>query len=350
MEYEPRRMLVTGGLGFIFSNFIHHAVKHWPKCEFVILDIMDPSCGLEKNVQEPMQTGRVKLVKGDIRSADLVNYLLHEHNIDTVLHAAALTHVDFSLNGNSLDFTSTNVVGTHTILECTRLYNNHHKQNQSSGGVQKIIVVSTDEVIGGHDSLTPLSETASLQCTNAYSASKSAAELLCQAYEKSHKLPLIITRSGNVIGTKQALSKMIPKFISRTIEGKPIQIHGDGLQTRSFLVCDDVSNAFITIISKASVGNVYNIGTEREYTVLSVANMILQAFGNNGNNIQFVTERLFQDRRYLIDSSKLRALGWYPQQTLEDVLPTIIDWYRQHYKTWWDNINIEESLKAHPRS
>ena len=210
-----------------------------------------------------------------------------------------------------------------------------------------MIVVSTDEVLGG-ESLVHLKEDASLQCTNAYSASKSSAELLCQAYEKSHKLPLIVTRSGNVVGVRQAISKMLPKFICRCLEDLPIEIHGDGKQTRSFLACDDVCKAFLLIISKAPVGNTYNIGTNQEYSVQYVAESVLKEFGRDPQQcIQYVSERLFQDRRYLIDSSKLRALGWEPTETLESILPQTIEWYRTNYRTWW-NVDIFDSMKAHP--
>lgn len=346
-EHTPRNMLATGCLGFIGSHFIEYAVDAWPKCQIVILDIMDPSCSSLKNVETAVNTGRVKVVRGDIRNQDLISHLLASHDIDTIAHLCANTSVDVSLNGNSLEFTSVNAYGSHVLLESVRI----HNEQRTDRKVEKLLMVSTDEVYGSNESSTPLCEDAFTSPTNAYSASKNSMESICQAYIRSYKLPIVIVRPNNVMGIRQALNKLLPKFIVRSIEGKKLCIHGDGEQKRSFLACYDVARALGTVIEKGQIFEIYNVASNREYTVNEVTGMILDAFGRSEHSqwIEHVKQRAFQDCRYLINSSKLESLGWKPMHTLEDMLPGMIDWYARHFKNWWNVATIDAYLEAHPR-
>ena len=246
-----RNILVTGGCGFIGSHVIAKLIERYGnKIEIFNLDILD-YCASPENVSSVSCLPNYHFVRGDISSVDLVNYVLQAHQIDTIIHLAAQTHVDNSF-GNSLSFTETNVRGTHVLLESARLHQ-----------VSRFIHVSTDEVYGETGEKMN-SEEAILAPTNPYSASKAGGELLVQSYIKSFGFPAIITRGNNVYGPHQYPEKIVPKFICRLEQGKKCCLHGTGKNQRSFLYVTDVAEAFACILIKGKLGEIYNVGTEFE--------------------------------------------------------------------------------------
>lgn len=303
------------------------------------LDKLD-YCASTSNLESVWNLRNFKFVRGDILSADLLRHVLEVEEIDTVMHFAAQTHVDNSF-GNSLSFSMNNTLGTHMLLEASRIY----------GKIARFINVSTDEVYG-ETSLGKekgLGEESTLEPTNPYSAAKAGAEMMVKAYMTSYKLPCIVTRGNNVYGPHQFPEKLIPKFILRASRGEELPVHGDGLAVRSYLYVEDVAAAFDTVLHKGVVGEVYNIGTTKERTVLDVASDIGKAFGIKTDKIMHVKDRAFNDRRYFIDDVKLAQLGWKEEVQWEDGLQRTIDWYtsRDAY-THWDKVLIEAALSPHP--
>ncbi|KAK9821597.1 hypothetical protein WJX81_003774 [Elliptochloris bilobata] len=338
-DYEAKAILLTGGAGFIASHVAIRLVNHYPNTKVVVLDKLD-YCSSLKNLQSIKEKPNFKFVKGDIQSADLMNFVLKEDNIDTIMHFAAQTHVDNSF-GNSLAFTMNNTYGTHVLLEAARAY----------GGVRRFIAVSTDEVYGessvGREE--GCNETSALEPTNPYSAAKAGAEMMVKAYMTSYKLPCIITRGNNVYGPHQFPEKLVPKFTLLAKRGKALPIHGGGTSTRSYLFVEDVAAAFETILVKGRIGETYNIGTQKERTVLDVAHDIVKVFNLPSDNITHVRDRAFNDQRYFICDKKLAALGWKEQTSWEEGLRKTIDWYLANgFGDYWENGDIENALRPHP--
>ncbi|GAB4821215.1 hypothetical protein N2152v2_008261 [Parachlorella kessleri] len=336
--YQPTSILLTGGAGFIASHVAIKLVRQHPDCKVVVLDKLD-YCATLNNLEGIKGCPNFRFVKGDIQCADLILHILDEEKIDTVMHFAAQTHVDNSF-GNSLAFTMNNTYGTHVLLEACRLY----------GGVKRFINVSTDEVYGETSlgKTEGLDEDSTLEPTNPYSAAKAGAEMMARAYHTSYKLPVIVTRGNNVYGPHQFPEKAIPKFILRAQRGQDLPIHGDGLSVRSYLYVEDVADAYITVLLKGQVGDTYNIGTQVERTVLSVASDIAKIFNMPESAIVFVRDRAFNDRRYFICDKKLAALGWYEKVSWEEGLRKTVDWFVKQDTKYWDNGNVEQALVAHP--
>lgn len=251
------------------------------------------------------------------------------------MHFAAQSHVDLSF-GNSYDFTTTNVFGTHVLLECVKTYRIH-----------KFIHVSTDEVYGEvKDSDEDLMEDAILAPTNPYAASKAAAEMLVQAYRKSFKLPVIIVRSNNVYGPHQFPEKVIPKFSMLLQRGQKLSLHGNGKHTRRYLYAGDAADAFDTILHKGSVGQVYNVGSSDEISNFTLCSMLLGQFGfaNETNediyeHVVHCEDRPFNDHRYAVDGSKLKQLGWKQNTSFNKGLRITVDWYKKYGATWWGDVS-----------
>ncbi|WIA34952.1 hypothetical protein OEZ86_013233 [Tetradesmus obliquus] len=336
--YKPENILVTGGCGFIASHVATRLAKNYPEYKVVVLDKMDYCASIE-NLSSVTGRPNFKFIKGDIQSMDLLSFVLLTEKIDTIMHFAAQTHVDNSF-GNSLAFTMNNTHGTHVMLEAARM----------TGTIRRFINVSTDEVYG-ETSLGKefgLAEHSKLEPTNPYSAAKAGAEMMCKAYLTSYKLPIIITRGNNVYGPHQFPEKMIPKFILLAARGADLPIHGDGLAVRSYLFVEDVAAAFDTVLHKGEVGEVYNIGTEKERSVLDVARDIRRAFKLPESKVVHVKDRAFNDRRYYIGNSKLHALGWREHVSWEEGLRKTIDWYlNTTCSEYWQG-DLEAALKAHP--
>lgn len=282
----------------------------------------------------------LQFVKGDIQSADLMSFLLESEEIDTVMHFAAQTHVDNSF-GNSLAFTMNNTYGTHVLLEAARCY----------GKIGRFINVSTDEVYG-ETSLgceEGLDETSKMEPTNPYSAAKAGAEMLARAYITSYKMPIIITRGNNVYGPHQFPEKLIPKFTLLASRGKDLPIHGDGMSRRSYLYVEDVASAFDTVLHQGETGETYNIGTQKERTVLEVAQAIADIFNLSPDKVVHVKDRAFNDRRYYICDSKLNKMGWKEEMDFEEGLRRTVEWYLYHgFSSYWKQGEVEMALQAHP--
>eukprot|EP01135_Chromosphaera_perkinsii_P012003 Nk52_evm11s2568 gene=Nk52_evmTU11s2568 len=338
-----RNILVTGGCGFIGSHVVVRLLREYGEAiELYNLDILD-YCASMENVREVAHLSNYHFIRGDIGSIDLVNYILKEHHIDTILHFAAQTHVDNSF-GNSLSFTSTNVTGTHVLLESARLHNH----------LRRFIHVSTDEVYGEshQDEQQANTEEAVLRPTNPYSASKAGGELLVQSYMKSFHFPAIITRGNNVYGPHQFPEKLVPKFICLLEQGKKCCLHGTGENQRSFLYVDDVAAAFQRILTHGKIGETYNIGTDFEISNRAVAESLIRLYRGPRavveDHIEYVEDRLYNDTRYRISSEKIHELGWRPRVGWEEGLKKTIAWYKDCRFRYFKSEELQAALVAHP--
>jgi dTDP-glucose 4,6-dehydratase len=316
-----KNLLVTGGCGFIGSNFINIFYDKYPDINIINIDALY-YCADENNIkQEIRENFRYNLVKGNICSEDLVSHILDYYKIDTVIHFAAQSHVQNSFT-DALQYTKDNVMGTHTLLECCRKY----------GKINKFIHVSTDEVYG--ESLLDVKESKkteqSLLCpTNPYAASKAAAELIVQSYIKSFEMPIIITRGNNVYGPNQYPEKVIPRFIEQLKNGEKITIQGNGSCVRGFLHVNDTVDAFIKILEKGKMGEIYNIGCDEdmEISILDLAKYIYKLSNIKSHfqeNVRYIEDRPFNDQRYYIENQKLKNLGWKITKKLDDGLKELI--------------------------
>ncbi len=305
---NPRRinLLITGGCGFIGSNFINYIFEK-QKYNIVNVDAMY-YCANENNINEHIRKSNYyHFINGNINDKDLIHNLLRDYKITQVIHFAAQSHVDNSFSV-PLQYTYDNVQGTHTLLEEVRSY----------GKVDRFIHVSTDEVYG--ESMLSIDEShkteQSVLCpTNPYAASKAGAELIAQSYNHSFKMPIIITRGNNVYGPNQYPEKVVPRFIKLLKENKKVTIQGDGSVVRAFLHAYDTARAFETILEKGIIGEIYNIGCDEgmEYTVKDVACILIKMIKNTENYdewIEYVEDRPFNDKRYYISNKKLKDLGW----------------------------------------
>ncbi|CAL0323108.1 unnamed protein product [Lupinus luteus] len=334
--YEPKNILITGAAGFIASHVTTRLIKKYPSYKIIALDKLD-YCSTFKNLQQCTSSKNFKFVKADIASADIVNHLLMEEKIDTIMHFAAQTHVDNSF-GNSMEFTYNNIYGTHVLLEGCRVTNQ----------VKRFIHVSTDEVYGETklDTNVGNHEASQLLPTNPYSATKAGAEMLVMAYHRSYDLPIITTRGNNVYGPNQYPEKLVPKLILRAMKGEKFPIHGDGSNVRSYLYCGDVAEAFDVILHKGEIGQVYNIGTKKERSVLEVASDICKLFKLDPKEaIEFVKDRPFNDKRYFLDDEKLKNLGWEDKTCWEEGLEMTTEWYKKN-PNWWGDVST--ALNPHP--
>ena len=320
-----KNILITGGCGFIASNFLNYVLEKYPKFLFVNIDALY-YCADEKNItQENRIKENYKFVKGNINDTNLVNFILKQYNIDTIIHFAAQSHVDNSFS-NPIQYTKDNILGTHNLLECVREY----------GKIDKFIHVSTDEVYG--ESLCSetdiKNEKSKLNPTNPYSATKASAEMIVNSYVYSYNLPIIITRGNNVYGPRQYPEKLIPKFIKKLLNNEKCPIHGEGNTERSFLYVLDVVRAFDLILNKGEIGEIYNIGTQHEYSVMDITKRLVREIKGDEEfekYIEFVEDRKYNDKRYTISFNKLEKLGWKQEIFLEEGLRKTIDYYTQYF-------------------
>lgn len=320
--FTPRSVLVTGGCGFIGSNFVRHVAHEFESISVVNIDRMT-YCSRAPSISSPLY----KLYKVNLTDADTVLEILKKHKIDTVVHFAAQTHVDRSF-GNSFVFTDDNVKGTHSLLECVRAY----------GKVRRFIHISTDEVYGEvSDEHAGCKEHSILNPTNPYAATKAAAEFMVRAYGHSFGIPFIITRGNNVYGEYQYPDKLIPKFINHVLEGEKLPIHGKGTARRNFIHASDVCSAVWTILIHGAVGEIYNIGSMDEFSVMEIADKVIKSMKPGVDvleNLEYVKDRDFNDHRYCINTDKLRALGWKQTVSFENGLSRVIEWYLQNARYW----------------
>tara|TARA_B100001093_G_C26820997_1_gene1011881 strand:- start:884 stop:1828 length:945 start_codon:yes stop_codon:yes gene_type:complete len=311
-------LLITGGCGFIGSNFINH-IFYKNKYNIINLDAMY-YCADENRINNDIRESRnYKFVKGNTISEDLINYILNNNNIECVINFAAQSHVQNSFE-DSLLYTKDNTLATHVLLECCRKY----------GKIKKFIHVSTDEVYGESNLNDSEKDEQSLLCpTNPYAASKAAAELIAQSYLHSFKLPIIISRGNNVYGPNQYPEKVIPRFVNQLKNNEKVTIQGDGSCLRSFLHSYDTATAFETILEKGIVGQIYNIGCEEnmEISVLDLAKLLIKMIKNTDEFekwITFIEDRPFNDKRYFISNDKLKSLGWEITISLNQGLDELI--------------------------
>lgn len=307
-----KKIVITGGAGFIGSHIVDEFAEVYPDAFITVLDKMTYAADVQ-NVMHHLEKKNFRLMVGDIR--DMHTCLQAVSGADLVIHAAAESHVDNSF-GNSIEFSKTNVEGTHCLMEACR-----------QAGVPKIIHVSTDEVYGEIVEGAAHEDSPFLP-TNPYSASKAAAEMIINSYKKSFNLPVIIVRSNNIFGVRQYPEKIIPKFITLLAQGKKLTMHGSGKNRRHFLAARDLTKALVVLVKQGKIGEAYNIGTTQEFENIAVAHMLCELFGVDPDQyITYIEDRPFNDARYAVVWDKISALGWKPTVELKDQLAAMAKWY-----------------------
>ena len=316
-----KRVLVTGGLGFIGSNFIRHLLSRHTDLEVVNLDCQ-AYAGNPDNLTDLQSHPRYRFVKGDIRvSKDVASAMA---GCEAVFNVAAQTHVDRSIL-NADDFMTTNVVGTSILLEEARKV-----------GLRRFVQISTDEVYGSIEKGS-FREADPLAPSSPYSASKASADLLVQAYAKTYGLGTVITRCTNNFGPYQYPEKLVPLFITNALQGIPLPLYGDGLNVREWIYILDHCVALDLVWEKGRDGEIYNIGGGQALSNLEMAKAILGILGKPESLIQFVKDRPGHDRRYAVDAGKLRSLGWTPHASFQQALQETVEWYKTH-AAWWQKV------------
>jgi len=315
-----RNLLVTGGAGFIGSNFVRYMLQKYPDYRITVYDKLTYAGNLE-NLSDLQVDPRFAFVRGDIADPVAVDAAMREYQIDCIVNFAAETHVDRSLLEPG-SFIMTDVYGTYVLLEAAKQY-----------GVERYHQVSTDEVYGAK--LEGRStESDPLEARSPYSASKAGGDLLVQSYYTSFALPITITRGANNIGPYQYPEKAVPLFITNAIDDRPIPIYGDGLQVRDYQFVLDHCEAIDIVLHRGQPGHVYNVGSGHETRNIDMATLILDLLGKPHSLLQHVTDRPGHDRRYALDCSKIQALGWTCGHTFAQALEETVRWYADHPE-WW---------------
>jgi len=318
-------ILVTGGAGFIGSHLVERLAASYPDAAITILDKMTYAADIE-NLDKVLKRYQRRLVVGDVCDFDLCAKLTK--NIDCVIHTAAESHVDNAF-GNSLQFTKSNTLGTHTLLEASRL-----------NSVPLFLHLSTDEVYGEIDEGS-FHEDSILNPSNPYSGSKASAEMIVNSYRHSFKMPIVTVRANNIFGKRQYPEKIIPKFTLQFLTGNKMTIHGNGKNTRRYLAVEDLAEAIVMLLEKGVRGETYNIGSEEEYSNIKITTMICNILGADFDQVvRFVDDRPFNDSRYSIDCKKIHSLGWQPTRQLKSTLREIVSWYvdnKERYKNIFDD-------------
>ncbi len=313
MSDNMSKILVTGGAGFIGSNFIRYMVNKYSEYEIINLDALT-YCGNLENLKDIENKDNYSFVKGDIADKDIVDDLVK--SCDYVINFAAETHVDRSIDDPEI-FIKSNVLGTQVLLNAAKMH-----------GVEKYIQISTDEVYGSLGKEGYFSETTPLQPNSPYSASKASGDLIARAYSQTYGLPINITRCSNNYGPYQFPEKLIPLMISNALENKKLPLYGDGKNVRDWLHVHDHCAAIDLVLHEGKTGEVYNIGGNNERQNIEIVKLILNELDRDESLIEFVTDRLGHDRRYAIDSSKIQnELGWKPSYTFEKGIRETIGWY-----------------------
>ena len=329
--FVPRSLLVTGGAGFIGSNFIHHILNVRPECRIINLDLLTYAGNLE-NLKDVEHYPGYTFIKGDICDATLVAKILEENSVDSIVHFAAESHVDRSIEGPEI-FIRTNVLGTQVLLEEAR----RHWQKRAEPF--RFLQISTDEVYGSLGPDGYFTEETPLAANSPYSASKAGADLLVRAYHETYGLPTLNTRCSNNYGPYHFPEKLIPLMIANIINRKPLPVYGDGRNVRDWLHVRDHAAAIGEVLTKGTPGAVYNIGGNNEWQNIDIVNLVCDLLdsrlgrspGENRSLITFVKDRPGHDRRYAIDASKIKSeLGWEPAYTFEQGIEETIDWYLTH--------------------
>ena len=322
------KLLVTGGAGFIGSNFIIYMHKKYPEYKIVCLDALTYAGNIE-NLETVINNPNFKFVKGDIRDKGFVFELFEKENFDIVINFAAESHVDKSIENPQI-FLQTNILGTQVLLDATRKYN-----------VKRYHQVSTDEVYGDLPLDRPdllFTETTPITTSSPYSASKASADLLVQAYYRTFKTPITISRCSNNYGPYQFPEKLIPLMIAKANKGELLPVYGEGLNVRDWLHVEDHCRAIDMIVHNGKIGEVYNVGGHNERQNIEVVKTILKTLNKPESMITYVQDRAGHDLRYAINPDKIKnELGWEPLIKFEDGIIKTIEWY-QNNKQWLDNI------------
>jgi dTDP-glucose 4,6-dehydratase len=329
------RLLITGGAGFIGSNFIRYILQEHPDWEVVNLDKLTYAGNLE-NLKDVKNDSRYRFIHGDIADRELIDKLFSQ-GFDVVVNFAAESHVDRSILDAS-PFIRTNVQGPQVLLEGAR----QHR-------VKLFVQVSTDEVYGSLGATGKFNEESPLHPSSPYSSSKAAADLLCQAYQRTYGLPVIITRCSNNYGPFQFPEKLIPLATTNALEGKPIPVYGDGLNVRDWIHVEDHCCALDMAIQRGKQGEIYNIGADNERTNLEMVRRLLDIVQKPHSLITFVSDRPGHDRRYALDTTKIhQELGWEPRHSFEEGLKRTVEWYIEN-ESWWRRIKSGEYLEYYKK-
>ena len=321
-------IIVTGGAGFIGGNFVYYELKHHPEDKIICLDKLTYAGNLE-TLSDAQGNPQFKFVRADIADRQAVYKLFETEKPDIVVNFAAESHVDRSIEDPEL-FLRTNIIGTSVLLDACRQY-----------GIKRFHQVSTDEVYGDLPLDRPdlfFTETTNLHTSSPYSASKAAADLLVQAYQRTYQIPATISRCSNNYGPYHFPEKLIPLMIINALHGKKLPVYGKGINVRDWLYVEDHCAAIDLIIRRGTVGEIYNIGGHNERANIDVVKTILRILGKGEDLIEFVTDRKGHDQRYAIDPTKItNELGWTPQTKFDDGIRKTVAWYLNN-RAWWEKI------------
>ena len=320
-----KNILVTGGAGFIGSNYINYILNERDDFLIINLDKLTYAGNLE-NLKSSQAKKNYHFVRGDIANSDLVNFIFEKFKIKYVVNFAAESHVDRSISGSEIFF-RTNVIGTNVLLETARKFE-----------VEKFLQVSTDEVYGSLGKEGLFSENTPLSPNSPYASSKAAADMMALAFHHTFGMPVVVTRCSNNYGPFQFPEKLIPLMIINSLNNKKLPVYGDGLNVRDWIYVIDHNKAINLVLEKGKVGEIYNIGASNELPNIEIVKLILKYLHKSEDLIQFVKDRPGHDRRYAIDSTKIKKeLGWTPEFSFEKAIEKTIDWYVQN-KSWWERI------------
>jgi dTDP-glucose 4,6-dehydratase len=329
-------ILVTGGAGFIGSNFVRLVAREAPGCAVTVLDALTYAGNME-NIADLVDAGRVRFVKGNICDPRAVREAMS--GAEVVFNFAAETHVDRSIE-EAASFIETDVQGTYNLL-------NHAREL----GIKRYVQISTDEVYGSSEG-EGFTEESPLRPGNPYSASKCGGDLMCLAYANTYRLPIVITRSSNNFGPYQHVEKFIPLFTTNAMEGKDLPLYGDGMHHRDWIFVEDNCRAILRVAEKGADGEVYNVAVGNSQPNLRVAELILQHVGPTKARIVFIEDRKGHDRMYKLAAGKVRKLGWAPRYTFEDAMAETVRWYVEN-RGWWERVKsgaFQEYYEKHYRA
>ncbi|MFA5785771.1 MAG: dTDP-glucose 4,6-dehydratase [Actinomycetota bacterium] len=325
------RLFVTGGAGFIGSNFIRHVLSAYPDDEVTNFDLLSYAANPE-SLADIAADPRYRFVRGDICDGSALSEAMQGH--DAVVNFAAETHVDRSIL-DAAPFVRTNVLGVQVLLEAVRRL-----------GIARMLHVSTDEVYGSID-VGSFREADSLSPNSPYAASKASADLMCRAYAVTHGLDVVVTRSSNNFGPYQFPEKVLPLFVTNLLADQPVPVYGDGRNIRDWCYVEDNCAGVDLVLRKGAAGEIYNIGAGNEISNLELTGRLLAIMGKPESMIRFVPDRPGHDLRYSVDTSKVRALGWKPSRDLDDALERTAGWYRDN-EWWWRPLKDRASAGALP--
>lgn len=331
-----KTILVTGGAGFIGSNFLHFLIQADKDCKLINLDALTYA-GNQDNLLSIQNNPRYEFVKGSIDDSIFINELFNKYSFDAVVHFAAESHVDRSITGPEA-FVKTNVLGTQILLQAAK------KHWEGDFDKKRFIHVSTDEVYGSLGPTGYFTEISPIAPNSPYSASKAGSDLLVRAYFETYKFPAIITRCSNNYGPYQFPEKLIPLIITNAMRDLPLPVYGDGKNIRDWLFVKDHCAAIKLVLEKGTPGNVYNIGGNNEWQNIDIVKLICAELGKPLSLITYVNDRLGHDRRYAIDASWIKKqLGWAPSVTFEQGIKETIKWYLEN-QWWWEKLLKKAAL------